>query len=101
MAAPNSKIQIGSRLCTKDGRRIGNGIVVAKDYKRSKIMKQSIWKVVTDFGNSAKMTKEEIVSLWYVMPKTDVVRWLSDRSGDEFFGTIMSGSALPLHHDGL
>jgi hypothetical protein len=57
----------GVTLMTKDGRTIGNAIVIKETEPSSEAMKdfirntgQKLWLIETDFGNRAKLTDNEI-----------------------------------------
>jgi hypothetical protein len=72
-------ITIGTRLCTKDGRLIGNGIVVD-------ILTFSLgfnmYLVKTDFGNLVTMHKSQIYNQFYIAddvipPKTQLLAQLA------------------------
>ena len=56
-------ITIGTRLCTKDGRLIGNGIVIDKITYSPGF---SLYLVKTDFGNVVTMSKHQIHNQFFV-----------------------------------
>ncbi len=52
------KLKIGTVLCTRDGRKIGNGIILDVD--------KPFYVIKTDFGNIIRLTKREIKELFRV-----------------------------------
>lgn len=54
----NCLFEINTVLHTKDGRKIGNAIIVGKDDKHNIIK--------TDYGNECKFTDEEIKECFYI-----------------------------------
>lgn len=50
------RLRIGTTLCTRNGQRIGNGIILDID--------KPFYIVKTDFGNIIKLTKKEIKELY-------------------------------------
>ncbi|RWB08737.1 MAG: hypothetical protein EOQ39_19010 [Mesorhizobium sp.] len=65
-------METGTKLATKDGRVIGNAIVLAQKA-------EDAWLIETDFGNVATLSASEIDAWFYVGPVTDLTRWLHDR----------------------
>ena len=55
---------VGAQLCTKDGRRVGNGFIadIQDHYKYG----GSIYKVVTDKGNALLLTESELLEMYWV-----------------------------------
>lgn len=70
-------INIGTVLHTKDGRKVGNAIVVQTIDRGER--PHPIHRILTDFGNEAWMTEREIRDLFHVRKNTSVKRWLRDR----------------------
>ncbi len=58
-------IEVGKRLYTKDGRKVGNGIVVGK-HKHSFSNLGDVWKVETDFGNMMALTNTELIEFYHL-----------------------------------
>lgn len=54
----NRLFEVNTVLHTKDGRRIGNAIIIGKDDKYNIIK--------TDYGNECKFTDEEIKECFYI-----------------------------------
>lgn len=54
----NHILDINTILHTKDGRKIGNAIVIGRE--------QYHWILKTDYGNELKMTSEEIEECFYI-----------------------------------
>ena len=52
------ELEIKTILHTKDGRKIGNAVIIGKDGYR--------WTVKTDYGNTLKMTSQEIHSFFHI-----------------------------------
>lgn len=59
-------IERGKRLFTRDGRRVGNAIVIGPVEGGSDPRTKSLWKLETDFGNKMTMDKKEIAELYHV-----------------------------------
>lgn len=57
-----NEIKINTVLATKDGRLVGNGIVVEKHPKKDR------WMVKTDYGNMAPFSGKEIRELFFIGP---------------------------------
>lgn len=58
----NGELQLGVQLCTKDGRRVGNGFVVdIWDIERFQL-----YIVMTDAGNTMLLTVEEINEYYHI-----------------------------------
>ncbi len=51
----------GAQLCTRDGRRMGNGVVLELDEKFGR----QVAKVMTDSGSVAYLTEREILECFY------------------------------------
>jgi len=56
-------MKTGTRLYTKDGRKIGNGIILSIAGFHPEL--GNIYKIKTDFGNVVRFTEEEITSLFW------------------------------------
>lgn len=71
----NGEYEIGSQLCTKDGRIVGNAVIVNFEYKHDVIFAE----VVTDVGNGFWATSGELHRLFhipkYVMTDKEVERY--------------------------
>lgn len=65
-------MDMGTKLATKDGRQIGNAIVLER-------LGEDLWLIETDFGNTARLNVKEIDHWFYVGADTDLLRWLEDR----------------------
>lgn len=85
-------IRKGACLATRDGRRIGNAIILqraeapARTFTRDP---QPCWVIETDFGNRLTLTETEIGGLFHICPPTDVERWRCDRT----FALVASAQA--------
>jgi hypothetical protein len=73
-----NRMVVGTQLCTRDGRRVGNAVVV--DDKRVLVLGEQtlpLIKVVTDKGNSLNLTESEAIELFhdpiYVMKEEDYI----------------------------
>lgn len=64
--SPDGILCPGRQLCTKDGRRLGNGFITRELEPIPTLVLLAVWEVVTDAGNVLKMTSEEIRELFYV-----------------------------------
>lgn len=53
---------LGAQLCTKDGRVVGNAVIVGE---RVNAYGRSFWPVVTDKGNSMRLTDGELDSMFH------------------------------------
>jgi len=56
-------LPVGTVLCTRDGRNVGNGIILKRDYSNYFGV---VYAVKTDFGNLIFLTREEINSMFYI-----------------------------------
>jgi len=65
----------GTLLHTKDGRKIGNAIIVEQASRES----GPVFRIETDFGNKAVLTFDEIESVFFIGRVTDFDRWMRDR----------------------
>jgi hypothetical protein len=54
----NHTLNINTILYTKDGRKIGNSIVTGR--------KGFFWFVTTDYGNTVRLTSEEIDEMFFI-----------------------------------
>jgi len=62
-------LEVGTRLYTRDGRFIGNSKIVGivdKNIVQPNESVQTFYELVTDFGNKATFTAEEINSAFYL-----------------------------------
>lgn len=58
-------IEPGKQLFTRDGRQVGNGIVVGEqEHMFSNLGK--VWVVETDFGNTMNLTERELEQFYYL-----------------------------------
>jgi hypothetical protein len=64
----------GTILLTKDGRKIGNAIVLSKKEKDDWVF----YTVKTDFGNVVTFTKYELKELFYIEKKSRFKRYTED-----------------------
>lgn len=53
---------IGAQLCTKDGRRVGNGFIADIGYMQGDL----IYTVITDMGNQMQLTVRELDELYWI-----------------------------------
>lgn len=75
----NKPLQIGQHLFTKDGRKVGNALIVG--------MKDDLFQIETDFGNGGSwLSRQEIDGWWHTEGLqmghpmiSSVERWRSDR----------------------
>ncbi len=71
-------IKTPCRLCTKDGRKVGNAFCLTWF-----AAKPLTYDVETDFGNNLKITESEILELWWVMvdePPITYEQWKMERN---------------------
>lgn len=75
----NTSLQIGTRLCTRDGRRSGNAIITAISESEHGI--GTLYSIETDFGNTARLTSGEINEFFHPPTdnKPDLQQWRLDR----------------------
>jgi len=73
-------LKVGTRLCTKDGRVIGNAVLSSR-------LPDDRYTIITDFGNKIEMNSSDIVKHFYPindmdgMDDTDRLKnWIIDRS---------------------
>jgi len=64
-------LDVGVTLFTRDGRVVGNAIVIEKF--------GDLWRVETDFGNQMTMTKNEVDAWYHLGHQSTVARWRRDR----------------------
>ena len=81
---PATEIKPGVTLLTKDGRQIGNAIVVERNGHTSSFPGSRdyipLWKIETDFGNRIdKITEQEIHTLFTLGFERDYRTWAEDR----------------------
>lgn len=60
----NGTVEIGAQLCTRDGRRCGNGAVLSKA-PASWNHNVPLYTVVTDMGSVLRLTLSELSELFY------------------------------------
>jgi hypothetical protein len=60
------RLYVGKRLFTKDGRRVGNGIIVGKMDHTSESRGTTIWHVITDFGNDMRLSEPELERFYHI-----------------------------------
>jgi hypothetical protein len=59
------RLYVGKRLFTKDGRRVGNGIITGQMDHRLESM-GTVWSVITDFGNDMRLTERELEEFYHL-----------------------------------
>ena len=62
IALSNGEIQLGVQLCTKDGRKVGNGFLI--DIHDDEPF--SLYIVLTDMGNTMRLTLGELQDYYHV-----------------------------------
>ena len=62
--ADDTVIIVPSRLCTKDGKKFGNGFLHSS-IREGDIV---VYHVETDYGNQVSVSKDELLTAWWVMP---------------------------------
>ena len=82
-------LENGTILQTKDGRKIGNAIIISVEeikirYRTKDERITTLYRMETDFGNTFKMIRAEIDELFYIGLKTDIDRWRTDRACQRF-----------------
>lgn len=70
-------IKVGTTLLTKDGRYIGNAIVISEEFDT--VHRAEVYTIETDFGNHANLTDEEIRMDFYISRQTSLERWRTDK----------------------
>lgn len=81
---------VGMALATKDGQRCGNGFVIGKETKTYTLRKSvlndeftetfEVFRIITDFGNTFKMTVGEVNELY------DVADWWVEQEDNQVEG---------------
>lgn len=61
----NGQLRIGAQLCTRDGRRTGNAVVLDMTYGALTDPPQRLFVVVTDAGTPAYLTEDEVMAMFY------------------------------------
>lgn len=69
-------MKIGTKLATKDGRIIGNAIVVGTGGD----LIPGAFVIETDFGNLTTLSMVEIENWFHIGRVTDLARWKEDRA---------------------
>lgn len=74
----------GVLLCTKDGTKQGNAIVVkqigdTRKWGRVPVEIEPVWLVETDFGNHMNLSSTEVLTLFTLGRVTDYEKWWDDR----------------------
>jgi len=81
------ELEVGLQLCTKDGRRMGNGVIIdAYTVTRYTPLEETyeIWKIMTDMGNVVNMMKEEVDEAFYLGDYVmDVIEAVIQRAREE------------------
>lgn len=57
------KLKVNSILYTKDGRKIGNALIIAT--RNSEHIKEKIYDAITDYGNTLSLTKREVKEYYH------------------------------------
>lgn len=69
-------IEIGAQLCTKDGRIIGNAVVVELDERLIGDVAKPVARIITDIGTSLVLTENELKEFFHAPEWTmDVSRF--------------------------
>lgn len=58
----SNRIEEGSQLLTRDGRKVGNAHVSGSSQEK---YSKTFWPILTDFGNEMMLTESEINELFY------------------------------------
>ena len=58
-------VEVGAQLPTKDGRRVGNSHVVGYSHVSYRGITEWVWHIVTDAGNTMKLTHAEVEELFH------------------------------------
>ncbi len=61
----NGVLQVGAQLCTRDGRKAGNGVVVSVVEYQWRGYKDTLFEVLTDAGSTLHMNTAEVFELFY------------------------------------
>ncbi len=61
----NGVLQVGAQLCTRDGRRAGNGVVVSVVEDQWRGYKGTLVEVLTDAGATRTLHTAEVFELFY------------------------------------
>ncbi len=61
----NGVLQVGAQLCTRDGRKTGNGVIVSAEEYQFRGYKDILFKVLTDAGNTLTLNTAEVFELFY------------------------------------
>lgn len=71
-----TQIKVGDRMFTKDGRKVGNGIIVDVVLGLTDVA----WAVETDFGNKMVLTEPELTEFYHVgwHPEVELVELLGE-----------------------
>lgn len=83
--------EIGSQLCTRDGRKCGNAVIVEPVILT--LRRSAAWTVITDAGNEMTLTEPELQELFYFpTQKMDLqtapgyVKWMLGRNKPTYDG---------------
>lgn len=96
-------LQTGTRLSTRDGRKIGNAIVIgAASYtpRTTTMSPLSCWLIETDFGNRLTLLEAELAELFYIDAPTDLDQWRIDRA-EKVNGEATGIAFAPTRESGL
>lgn len=79
-------ITSGTRLLTKDGRKLGNAIVIHEyivddTQYEGKEPEPKIWVIETDFGNIIRMNENQINDLWYINEPCEIEIMMGEEGG--------------------
>lgn len=58
-------LQVGAQLCTRDGRKTGNGVIVSAQEGVWRGVRDTIYKVLTDTGNTLTLCTGDLLELFY------------------------------------
>jgi hypothetical protein len=61
----NGLLQVGAQLCTRDGRKTGNGVIVSAEEYQFRDYKDILFKVLSDAGNTLALNTVEVFELFY------------------------------------
>lgn len=74
---------VGDVLLTRDGRRVGNGVILHVEHRPFAGEVQTLYKCVTDFGNTMNLTTGELDELFHPPSDERVTtfdRWFLDKT---------------------
>ena len=61
----NGVLQVGAQLCTRDGRKTGNGVIVSAVEHQWRGYKDILFEVLTDAGNTLTLNTAEVFDMFY------------------------------------